>query len=225
MSKLTIALICPSRGRPQNIARLHQALLDTDFHGIFVVGVDDDDTGYLEDQSPRYENTVYEVNPRLRLAGTLNKLALEYADKADIIGFVGDDHLPQGTWEADILAAFERQPTGFVYGNDQYQRQALPTAVFVSSNIVKAIGYMCPPGFVHMYLDNVWLSLGSEAGCIQYLEDTNIEHLHPAAGKAEWDPRYEEVNSTETVHGDAALYHTWRETAFLDAVAKIKELL
>jgi len=223
---MIIGLICPSRGRPQNIARLHQALIDTHFTGLFIIGLDDDDAqGYLDNSSIRYQKSNYEINPRLRLGPTLNKLALQYVDQVDIIAFLGDDHLPQGNWERDVLAAFEEHPTGFVYGNDQYQGQALPTAVFVSSDIITAIGYMCPPGFVHMYLDNVWLSLGSEAGCIHYLPDTIIEHIHPAAGKAEWDSRYEEVNSTEIIHGDSALYHTWRETSLLNDVAKIKELL
>lgn len=203
-----IAVICPTRNRPHNLARLHQALIDTNFTGLFIVGLDDDNAEiYLENTSPRYESSIYEINPRMRLASTLNFLAMKYINDCDIVGFIGDDSLPYGSWEKDILEVFKHQPTGFVYTNDLYQGAALAGTPFISTNIIQALGYMCPPKFIHLFIDNVWLDMGSRAGCIKYLENTIIEHLHPVTGKGISDKGYDEVDSS--IHADHIAYNEW----------------
>jgi hypothetical protein len=63
----------------------------------------------------------------------------------------------------------------------------------MSSSIVQALGYFCPPGLIHMYLDNFWAELGRGANCLAYRGDVIIEHMHPLAGKAEVDAGYDEV--------------------------------
>ena len=56
--------------------------------------------------------------------------------------------------------------------------ERLPTAAVISSGIVTALGWMCLPSLRHYCVDNVWSVLGSSAGCLHYLPDVVIEHLH-----------------------------------------------
>ena len=180
----SLIVIVPSRGRPDNIARLREAWADlTTLAARLLVAVDDDDPelpGYLE-QGDGW--TI--VGPRLRLGPTLNSLAPTMTKRAPYIGFLGDDHLPRTTgWDLEVTAALATLGTGFVYGNDLVRGADLPTAFFMTSNIVDKLGYIFPPGLVHMYLDDAVRELGTAANCLTYLPDVIIEHLHPVAGTA-----------------------------------------
>lgn len=230
------ALLVPSRGRPQNIKRLINDLVQTESFVDLFVGVDDDETalycpnyspdeGWLTETPDTGVFVTYRVAPRLRLAGTLNFLASRYVNRYDIIGFMGDDHAPRGDWSYRIDQELEAMGVGMVYGDDGHQGANIPTAIFMTSNIVQVLGWMVPPGMQHMYLDNIWKDLGEGAGCLKYLPDVKIEHLHPHAGKAEWDERYEEVNSQEQYSVDLARYNEWKQNEMASDIAKIKAIM
>jgi len=60
-----------------------------------------------------------------------------------------------------------------------------------------------------MFLDDTWRELGHAIGRYTYLPDVHIEHMHPTAGKSEWDSNYRRVNHPSVYAHDAALYHEW----------------
>lgn len=220
-------VIVPSRGRPQNITRLLTAWHDTGATAQLVVALDDDDPQldtYLDvladDMRLRELHVI--VGPRLRMNGTLNAVAATVLDKVleprpgtaprlpDVIGFMGDDHLPRTPeWDQKIEAALDNLGHGIVYADDLVQRQNLPTAVFMSATIVRALGYMAPPVLVHLFLDNYWRDLGLASGRLRYLPGVVIEHLHPIAGKAEHDETYAQANASETWTHDEEAYHAF----------------
>lgn len=203
-------VIVPSRGRPGNVRRLEESLSDTEVSDVeFLYAVDPDDPclgEYIDIDSPR----IWIMHKRLYLGGTLNYLALLNASKYDVIGFMGDDHLPRTRhWDKNILNVMDQDRPMVVYGNDLLQRDALPTSVFISSSVIRALGYMCPPGLRHLWIDNAWKTLGKELGTLTYLNDTVIEHMHPVAGKAAWDEGYSRVNSGEQNNADRQEYERW----------------
>jgi hypothetical protein len=160
-----------------------------------VVDFDDDyKDQYIADSKidSRYS---LQVGPRRRLNGSLNAAAVVNAPHYDYLGFMGDDHRPrtQG-WDTKLVQSIGDSP-GVSYGNDLFQGERLPTSVILSSKIVKVLGYMAPPEFIHMYLDNTWKEWGLGLGNINYLPDVIIEHLHPVANKAKLDTGYVEAES------------------------------
>ena len=192
-----LVVIVPTRGRPQNIARLIEGWQQTGATAQLSIVVDDDDPaidGYLNLLDGHFPPFVeFRMAPRIRLGPTLNREAVRLAEQFSMIGFMGDDHLPRTDhWDDRIRAALAI--TGVVYGNDLLQKDALPTAVFMTSDMVRALGYMCPPELVHMYLDNTWRDWGQAMGRYTYLPDVIIEHIHPVARKAEYDPGYAEAD-------------------------------
>jgi hypothetical protein len=87
----------------------------------------------------------------------------------------------------------------------------LPTAVFMTSSIVTTLGYMAPPSLYHLFLDNSWKDWGNalrtrDLWRFRYMPDIIIEHLHPQAGKSEWDEGYVEVNGGEMWTRDETAY-------------------
>jgi len=229
-------VIVPSRGRPQNIRRLIDGWVETDAQATLLVAVDDDDAqldNYKDamKHAPNDEQFQLHVGRRLRLAGTLNELATnrvnrEGAVDSDIVGFMGDDHLPRTfKWDLNIEDIFATRGLGVVYGNDLIQGPNLPTAVFMSAAIIKTLGYMVPMGLTHMYLDNTWKVWGEGMGRLTYLPSVIIEHLHPIAGKAEWDERYVEVNAGHQYASDEAAYKNYLASRVNYDLDKLKELV
>jgi len=197
---------------------LVQAWDDTAWSADLLVCVDDDD--------PELSNygkigCNLHIAPRLRLGGTLNHIAVANMLAYDNLGFMGDDHLPKTEeWDTRVQGALCNSM--IVYGNDLLQGANLPTAVFMRAEIVRALGYMVPPGMIHLYLDNFWKLLGESLGSIQYLPDVIIEHLHPSCGKADNDAQYQEVNAPELYSHDGALFSEYVQKQLALDVAKIR---
>lgn len=224
--------IVPSRGRPENVERLINHFRVTKCEADLMICVDTDDpradeysalaAHYSLDSSWLY----FRFGERLRLGGTLNKHALLEAGDYAYIGFMGDDHRPASfLWDAIMVKNLrDMGNVGFVYGDDLFQGVNLPTAVCMTSNIIRTLGYMVPPTMTHLYLDNFWLELGRACGCIKYLDHVIIEHVHPAAGKAEMDERYSEVNSNEQNSADLRAFNEYKSRKFGEDIAKVNAL-
>ncbi len=209
-------VVVPSRGRPQNIKELiasFQATCEADTK--LWVCVDEDDPELEEYSQVIHESqsgfTYLFVNTPSRIGPILNRAVPQAAEQDDVVAFMGDDHRPRTVaWDQLYINNLRQMGTGVVYGNDLYQGANIPTQVAMTSNIVKATGYFVPPGAKHLYLDNMWKDLGEAIG-IRYLSDVIVEHMHPCAGKGEWDEGYAANNSTETYSEDAIVYNEWKQ--------------
>lgn len=218
MSNRTVVIV-PSRGRPENIKELLYALEDTQTTADFVLVLDNDDETIPEYVQVASNSTFKSINifrferEGRGMAKPLNKAAQLLKHNYDFFCFMGDDHRPR-TSEWDL--AMEDALTGaggIAYGNDLIQGAGLPTAVVMSADIVRTLGGMTPPNMIHLYLDNFWLKLGQDLNRIHYLPEVIIEHLHPIAGKAEWDANYREVNAQEVYSADAVAFKDYIASA------------
>lgn len=221
-----MALIVPSRGRPENIVRLYEALAKTNSDVDLIVGVDGDD--------PRFDDYVdicvdrdfiLVVSPERRKFGpTLNALALRFADEYDYLAWMGDDHLPiTDGWDKRYREELDRMGAGIVYGNDLVQGENIPTQMGFTPNIIKALGYAVPEGFIHLYIDNYFLELGRAIGGVSYLPDVIVQHLHPCAGGATEDQTYREANSVENWSNDHWRFESYMMNEIFYDAEKIKE--
>jgi len=211
---MNTAIIVPSRNRPHNIVELQKALTDTETKSRLFVVVDEDDETL--DQYLSLENNFTKVltfeRGRKGMADPLNNAArlLVTVENWQYFIFVGDDHRPRTKhWDEVWRTNLDELGTGLVYGDDLLQGANLPTAVGMTANIVQTLNGMIPDGFAHLYLDNFWLRLGQDLNAIRYLPETIIEHLHPIAGKSEWDSGYQEVNSNEIYDADARMFENY----------------
>lgn len=227
-----IIVLVPSRDRDTKHIELIQAYTATTdtINSQLVFGLDSDNyTEYNQEvaKNSAPNHIFYDVNERVRMLPTLNLLAKKYASKADIIGFWGDDHRPRTNhWEKLVIKAFEDLGgTGIVYGDDLLQGENLPTAVFISSDIIKTLGFMTPHDLIHLYADNFWKDLGQSLGKIKYLPELIIEHMHYSNGKSEQDAMYTEVNSSEMYKKDEETYLEYKKDQLEKDVDKLKKSL
>lgn len=234
-----LLVIIPTRGRPHTVAEVVDAFRDTcraDTGLMFVI--DDDDpaaeryqkaVNEQDLQGSGVDTAVFSGRriplPR-RIAGIILgtqpapgtmvsalNYGAQYAAQGDnapaAVAFMGDDHRPRTVgWDRAYLNALHGLP-GIVYGNDLVQGASLPTQFAVTTDVVRALGFMSPPVLTHLYLDNYWLTIGQASGCITYLPDVVVEHLHPVAGTAEWDEGYRRVNAPAMYSADRHAYEQY----------------
>jgi hypothetical protein len=225
-----LVVIVPSRGRPERAAQLALACAKTcTADTVLLVSVDSDDPTLGQYAAPVGATVFYTYAPvGAGHVGAINHAAaVALADFAPFaIAKLDDDHLPRTHgWDLAMLAALREMGTGIVYGNDLLQGANLPTAPALTAGIVKTLGFMGPPVLHHLMVDNYWKDLGAAAGCLRYLPDVVIEHMHPVAGKAAWDEGYRRVNDSIRYQADGVAYWNYHADGhFAVDVAKVREL-
>lgn len=208
--------LVPTRNRLENALGLldtwYKTTEDQDSGLLFIVGTEDP---RLEEYRKKIPKNHLFVFPDRGMVKALNYVAPRYVYEYDAIGFMGDDHRPRSAgWDSRYLDALRNLGSGYVYGNDLLMGERIPTQVSISSTIIRTLGFFGPPGFWHLYVDNTWKDMGTSLDRLTYLPDVIIEHMHPAAGKAEFDSGYKHVNSAITVKHDEQEYKRWKRVDF-----------
>ena len=212
-----LCVIVPTRGRRAEALRLIEAWGATRAVAQLVLGVDEDDIAtYPLDifGAVAREHDIdlrIEQLPRTSMCGTLNALAVQAAGDYRFVGFMGDDHVPRTPFWDQRIARTLIRPCAVTYGNDLFQGPNLPTQVFMDARIVNTLGYMAPPTLKHLFLDNAWKTWGEYLDSLVYLPDVVIEHLHPQAGKADWDEGHKRVNGSEMWDHDRDAWGRYNE--------------
>lgn len=203
-----LAVLVPSRGRPQNVARLVEACartcrLDT----VIAFGFDDDDDD-LAANLKAADGCFTSVRRRMGLAKWTNVLSALHED-ATWQASIGDDMVPvTDGWDERLCEA--AGSSGMAYPNDG-RRDDIPEAIVISTGLVRALGWLAEPSLEHWYIDNVWSDLGRGAGCLAYLPSVRVDHRHPnVRGGGPPDRTYNDAASRYA--RDLAAYQKWRLT-------------
>lgn len=231
-----LLVITPSRARPEKLERLWEAIGETCLITDLVAAVDDDDPRLGEYLELRDRIEIV-TGPRLSLTGWTNKLAAGRAGEYRFLASLGDDHVPRtASWDSDLCGEIEAMGgTGFAYARGS--RWVVPEAVVMSSDIVRALGWMANPACQHFKIDDSWLQLGVAAGCIRYRHDLLIEHLQygipvdwrdsSKGAKAARDITYAEAGTPAVMNADLAAWMAWQESpdGLLADAAKIRAIM
>jgi hypothetical protein len=207
-------LIVPSRTRPESAHRFLNKVEATLAPVDVLFALDEDD-----DTADLYPPLNVQIVKGGSMVAALNEVAVQHADSYAYIGFLGDDTLPHAGWYDRILRALESRPNSMAYGNDLIHGPGLPTAIFMDTSVIKALGFMAPPDQKHLFVDNYWKALGEATGTLVYVPDAIIEHLHPLVSKAETDEVYAKVNSVWS--HDEKMFNYRMEFQFSEDVRKL----
>ncbi len=236
-----LAIIVPTRGRPENVRKVIGAWDFTNAWDVadLVLVADEDDPAY-----PEYVDLFEEFSETVP-GGTRNQLFmisiprwLPMVHKLELavsnlvfpgqyfaVGFAGDDHLPRTiNWAQTYLANLRALGTGMVYGDDGYQGEKLSTEWALTTDVIRAWGRMIPARVEHMYCDQALLEVMTDAGAVRYLPQVQIEHMHPHAKKASNDEQYARVNSAEQFTKDRKIYQAWAAGERVGHAAAVRKL-
>lgn len=232
---MSIVVVIPSRGRPERAREAIRSIRDTAalVTTSIVLAVDEDDPeldGYRLLQFPPYGPEWSLVMLRGDEGGNLvratNTPAMRIVDEdpAAIVGVLNDDQVARTPgWDKAIASSLATP--GIAYGDDLFQHDRLVTCPFISGAIVRALGWYALPTLEHLFIDNAWHDLGQALGVLRYHPELVFEHLHPFAGKGDWDDTYERGNAKPVVDRDRTAYEWWRVHDMRHDVARVRGVL
>lgn len=218
---MTLGILLPTRGRPENLARFIKAVGETagDWH--IYVRLDDDDPR-LEDYVDVLDECGWDgrvsafYGDRVGFGASLNELA-KYADQdgTEHIGMFGDDVVPTTPeWDLRLIAGLGGD-LGIAYGDDGLRDKHspdLPTHYVTQTEVYRRLGYLSPPTIRHLFLDNVARDVGRYLKNFVYVP-VEIKHLHPwGEGEHINDTTYKEGGRNPDIrHADRMAYIRWTQ--------------
>lgn len=165
---------------------------------VYVITDEDDEayaaSGYTENSFD--ENILWlKVPAGLTLMEKINYHAQDIADKHEYIQFLAHDIVLRTPWESRFINALKDRPYGMVYGNDLIHGELLATHPFITSNMVKALGFYGCPAVEHNFFDNYWMVMALTLDSCGYVPEVIMEHIHPLVGKAKPDRITEKIST------------------------------
>jgi hypothetical protein len=225
-----LAVLVPSRGRPEQLARLIDAIHATAKGSVHVLaGVDQDDPR-LKDYIALRKTTlgpgdvIHTSDQRRNLVQWTNHLAHMDQDNYRFFASLGDDMVPRTPgWDVKLTGAIEDEfgGTGIAYPWTA-TRDDIPEAYVLSADLPAALGWMMLPALQHFWNDNVWADIGAGAGCIRQLRGVVVEHLNVGLGRAVVDQTARDNGGK--IAADQAAYQAWCRDGRAADIATIREL-
>lgn len=224
-----ISLLCPTRGRPDNMRRFAESVNDTRGLTVEIVWyVDSDDDASVETARALLREGLRSniiSGPRLILSQYWNRCMTAAA--GDVLGCMADDIVFRTPgWDLAVTDAFEAFPDRicFVHGSDGWtDSKVIGTHGFLHRNWVHAVGYFIPPYFAHDYADT-WLTDVSDELDRRVQIDILTEHMHWLARKAHRDQTYAEHDAAGAATDVRGLYESLALERRADA-AKLRAVM
>jgi len=181
--------LLPSRRRPANLARFFAACEAT---GTTTPGMVLIDAADFADNREAYDALAMPANWFIRPTGGEtqgDKIREVWGEIADCawLGLIGDDCIPE-TPGWDRLMVGQLASAGIVSCNDGWLApERIANCWLMSGPVVRAVGYIFPPGLCHLFVDDVWERLGRATGAWEVRMDVMVRHAHVLAGAAATD--------------------------------------
>lgn len=186
LGNTSIALLCPTRGRPEQFKRMEASFrrttADSHGHGLFPCVSKEDLPVY--DGSP-YSYEQYIVLPdNMPTAHKWNYLA-EFAKVSPRYKFFmlcSDDVVFQTPcWDQALIDHYNSLENKIhVYHlRDGRTGHGTPHPI-VTREYIEAMGYFMPPLFMHWFVDTWTVEIAKAAGCFTHLNDYMLDHIKPS---------------------------------------------
>jgi len=196
-----ISILCPTRGRPENVKRLVDSVLSTasrsDYLEILFY-VDNDDPSFPEDLEI-HENVKVFRGPNIWISNAHNFLYVQ--SRGSILFSAGDDMIFQTVgWDNIIREKFQQIPDGIglVFGNDLGTHAGkIATHGFFHRNWVDALGTWVQPGRGSIW--DMWSTENARLiNRLFFLKDLVIEHRHyrQSSSEVSFDNTYARIRTS-----------------------------
>ena len=182
--------ILPSRGRPQNVARLIEHYRYTDATAPVCLYLDSDDKSlgeYQELDLPQFwAILVHDRAPYNPVWHINNNHFNDFPDEP-WYGHINDDMVPR-TYHWDQILIDTAGGDYIAYGDDMLQGKRMCTFPVIGGDLVRRFGRLMFDG---LNIDSAWMLLGYKYGLLRYRPDVRLEHMHWTVGKAPFDSTYD----------------------------------
>lgn len=219
-------VIVGSRNRPHNAERCFRHLKEVSHISDFMLVINEDQRQLYSDIEgvqtivvpASYGNTStakqnYIVEKKL------------YQGYFTLSGIDDDTIVTTDGWDLLLSLPLKAKGYGVSWGNDTIQNGRVPTKWTITTNIIDALGFLCPPGLIHLFIDDFLARIGQELNSAHYAPHVMLEHHHWLNKKAEMDATYMENSTQEVWAHDERVFTEYMTGQFHDDIAKVKRHL
>lgn len=160
----------------------------------------------------------------LELCGVLRKVFEDFPDEP-FYGVVADDLVPKTPrWDKALEEA--AGAWGIASCNDGYMApERMAGATCLGGDLCRALGWIVPDGFVHLFIDDVWETVGKKLDCWTTLMCVLVEHHHFSNQKAKHDPTYRRVyKGQDFAQMDRNAFNKWRSVNMREDIDRAANL-
>lgn len=199
---MSIAILCPTRGRFKEFSRMRDSVKATTTEKTFIYSCTNGDDTYAP-KMPHDCPTVYMWNHLARKA--LQDKMFEHK----LFMLCADDVIfTTPGWDKALLDHYDKSENKIhVYAlQDSRDNDGTPHPI-VTREYISAMGYFLPPIFVHWFVDSWTVAIARANNCFTHMKDFVLTHDKPSdKGQADkthnhirrmgWHERDNEVNRT-----------------------------
>lgn len=222
----TNIVICGSRNRPNNVERCFRHLKEVSHISDFMLLINEDQ----KDLYPAIDGVQTVIVPASY--GTTSCAKANYFVEQKLYqgyftvsGIDDDTVVTTDGWDLLLSLPLKAKGYGVSWGNDTIQEGRVPTKWTMTTNIVEALGFICPPGLIHLFVDDFLARIGQELNSAHYAPNVMMEHHHWLNKKAQMDETYMETASRETWDHDERVFTEYMTGQFHDDIEQIKKAL
>lgn len=236
---MEFSIVVPTRGRPENMLRLLNSIIDTsyDIDNVEVIfRIDTNDEKSIEfmnlaTQTGLLIKTKFYVNSRNEFLSDLWQEGYELAVGKRVM-MCGDDIVFETqNWDKIIVDSTPDPEYNYyyVYGRDGYKNKHGATHPFFSQAWINNLGYFVPCGYkwgrCDVHLQDVaekLIQLTGDAAFFQFRPDLMFRHVHPSCTKdMHWDETYNDrlsyIQESKKIY-DLREEERWRDARRLAGV-------
>ena len=222
----TNLVIVGSRNRPQKTVECFEQVQKVSHISDFLLLINEDQA----DLYPEIENVKRVIIPAswgTTSTAKVNYFVHEklYEGYFTVSGIDDDCRVTTDGWDLLLSLPLKAKGYGVSWGNDTIQNGRVPTKWTITTNILAALGFLAPPGLIHLFVDDFLACLGKELESAHYAPNVMMEHHHWLNGKAEMDETYKESAARETWENDERVYNEYITGQFHDDLYRVKKAL
>lgn len=218
--------LMPSKGRATtNLPRFCAAAIAT---GISTPGVILVEEGDYAENHEAYDALDLPIGWRVQpvpatCTAEATEIGWHFMDPDDQwVGWLQDDLVPETQgWDVKVLAMLNGY--NVVSTNDgALAPKRMNGATAWSADLVRAAGYLYPPGLKHLYLDDVWEALGKSTGCWHVAMDIMVRHKN-----VEWIESRDTTSEKIKTYwdNDRRVFAEWQRTDAIPAAERIMAMM
>ena len=196
---MSLVILVPMLGRPHTVAPLLASIRDATPDAQVLFALTPDDDAVIQAVVEAVGN---DVGPS-DFYGVDREPRGDYARKINVgIRHTTEDHIFTGACDLKFRpgwyeAAVARLTEGIgVVGTNDLSPRAAATHFLVTRSYVEQFGTIDEPGkffhegYPHEWVDDEAIGTAQYRKAYAYADDSIVEHMHPAWGKADWDDTY-----------------------------------
>ena len=206
-------IVLPTRGRPDSLQRFFD-IGRPHLAGVVVLDEDDQHHYAAVRLPPNWRRLVF---PRRPVAPLMNAV-FEMNPNEPWYGLMGDDVVCE-TPDWDVVLSESCRRDFIAWGDDGIAGK--PSHPFLHGDLVRAMGFVSPPGFRHLYTDTVIEHIATALRIGRYHPEVKTTHWHFSTGRSPMDATYRE----RPIAGDAERYDAFMRNEFSALVIRLERRL